>query len=105
MDLRAQAASIVEKIVPLVERLAQQLAGPPGTATARLDPRELERQCRDVGLAVGHEVFAQLLHAYGDGKQGTTRRCPCGGTRRWVGQRPRALRDLMNREVILERAY
>ncbi len=105
MDLRAQVGSIVEKIVPLVERLAQQLDGPPGTAAARLDPRELERQCRDVGLAVGHEVFVQLLHAYGDGKQSPLRRCPCGGTRRWVGQRPRALRDLMNREVILERAY
>jgi hypothetical protein len=105
MDLRAQVESIVEKIMAAVQALANQLDGPPATAAQRLDPRALERQCRDLGLAVGHEVFVRLLQGYGTGKQGTAVGCGCGGTRRWVGMRARTLRDLMNREVTLERAY
>ena len=105
MDLRAQVESIVEKIMAAVQALATQLDGPPATAAQRLDPRALERQCRDLGLAVGHELFVRLLRGYGDGTRGTAVRCGCGGTRRWVGRRSRTLRDLMNREVTLERAY
>ncbi|MBI2468207.1 MAG: hypothetical protein HYV62_10400 [Candidatus Rokubacteria bacterium] len=105
MDLRAQVESIVEKILPAVEALAARLEGPAATAAARLDPRELERQCRDLGLAVGHELFVGLIRAYGDGQQGSRVRCACGGTRRWVDTRPRRVRDLMNREVTLTRAY
>lgn len=101
MDLRDQVGSIVEKIVTEVQTLAAQLEGP----GPRPDPRELERQCRDLGLAVGHELFVQLLRAYGDGKRGPTSRCPCGGLRRYVGTRSRTLRDLMNRVLTLERAY
>jgi len=105
MDLPAQVTSIVEKILPAVQALVTQLEGPVGPAAERLDPRDLERRCRDLGLAVAHELFVRLLQAYGDGKQGTTVRCACGGHRRWVGTRPRTLRDLMNREVTLQRAY
>lgn len=102
MDLRTQVESIVEEVMVAVQSLAAQLEGP---AAARPDPRELERQCRDLGLAVGHELFVRLLRAYGDGKQGAAVRCPCGGLRRWVGTRSRTLRDLMNRWLRLERAY
>jgi hypothetical protein len=105
MDLRSQVESIVEKILPAVETLAARLEGPAATAAARLDPRELERQCRDLGLAVGHELFVGMLQGYGEGQQGTRVRCACGGTRRWVDTRPRTMRDLMNREVTLTRAY
>ena len=106
MDLRAQVEGIVEKILPAVEAWAARLeAGPTATAPARLDPRELERQCRDLGLAVGHELFARLVQAYGDGRQSSRVGCACGGTRRWVGTRSRRVRDLMNREVTLARAY
>jgi hypothetical protein len=105
MDLRAQVESIVEKILPAVEALAARLEGPAATAAARLDPRELERQCRDLGLAVGHELFVSVLRKYGDGHQGPRVRCACGGTRRWVDTRPRTVRDLMNRAVTLPRAY
>jgi len=105
MDLQSQVESIVEKILPAVQALASQLEGPGAPAVARLDPRELERQCRDLGLAVGHELFVRLLQAYGDGRQGPAVRCPCGGTRRWVETRARTLRDLMNRDVTLGRAY
>lgn len=106
MDLRAQAEAIVEKMLPAVEALAARLeAGPAATAPTRLDPRVLERHCRDLGLAVGHELFAGLVQAYGDGHQGPRVRCACGGMRRWVGTRPRRVRDLMNREVTLARAY
>lgn len=105
MDLLPQVASIVEKILPAVQALVARLEGPPATAAQRLDPRELERQCRDLGLAVAHELFVHLLQGYGDGKQGTAVRCACGATRRWVGTRSRTLRNLMNREVTLARAY
>lgn len=105
MDLMPQIESIVEKILPTVQALAAGWKNTAGPSEERLDPRELERQCRDLGLAVGHEVFGRLLQAYGDGKQGTAVRCPCGGARRWVGTRARTLRDLMNREVTLQRAY
>jgi len=103
MDLTPQVESIVEEIMGTVQRLAAELEGP--TPAARPDPRELERRCRDLGLAVGHELFVQFLRAYGDGKQGPTVRCPCGGLRRYVGTRARTLRDLMNRMLTLERAY
>jgi hypothetical protein len=100
MDLRAQVESIVEKILPAVEAWAARLeAGPPATAPTRLDPRELERHCRDLGLAVGHDLFARLVQAYGDGRQSPRVHCACGGTRRWVGTRSRRVRDLMNREA------
>jgi hypothetical protein len=102
MDLRSQVESIVEEIMGTVQRLATRLEGP---AAERPDPRELERQCRDLGLAVGHELFVQLLRTYGDGKQGAAVRCRCGGLRRYVGTRSRRLRDLMNRQLTLERAY
>lgn len=105
MDLLTQVASIVEKIGPGVEALAARLAGPAETAPARLTPGDLEQQCRDLGLAVAHELLAHLVQAYGDGKQGTTVRCPCGAWRRWVGTRSRTLRDLMNRELTVRRAY
>jgi len=101
MDLRNQVGSMVEKIVADVQGLVAHVEEP----GSRLDPRELERRCRDLGLAVGHELFVRLLQAYGDGKQGTTVRCACGGIRRWVGTRPRTLRDLMNRALTLARAY
>ncbi len=105
MDLHTQVSTIVDKIMDRVQALAAQLEEAPGRAPERLDPRDLERQCRDLGLAVGHELFVRLLQAYGDGKRGTVVRCGCGGTRRWVETRPRTLRDLMNRLVTLERAY
>jgi len=92
---------MVEKIVADVQGLVAQLEEP----GSRLDPREVERQCRDLGLAVGHELFVHLLQAYGDGRQGPAVRCPCGGLRRWIGTRSRVLRDLMNRLLTLERAY
>jgi len=101
MDLRNQVGSMVEKIVADVQGLVAHLEEP----GSRLDPRELERQCRDLGLAVGHELFVHLLQAYGDGRQGPAVRCPCGGLRRWIGTRSRVLRDLMNRLLTLERAY
>ncbi|MBI4590886.1 MAG: hypothetical protein HY725_18840 [Candidatus Rokubacteria bacterium] len=103
MDLVPQVDSIVEGIMGAVQSLAAQLEGP--APAARLDPRELERRCRDLGLAVGHELFVQLLRAYGDGRQGAATRCPCGGLRRYVGTRSRQVRDLMNRLLTLERAY
>jgi len=83
MDLRAQVEAIVEKkTLPAVEALAARLeAGPTATAPTRLDPRELERHCRDL---VGHELFARLVHEYGDGRQGPRVACACGGTHRWV---------------------
>jgi hypothetical protein len=65
MDLRSQVESIVEKILPGVEALAARLGGPAAPAAAQLDQRELERQCCDLGLAVGHEVFVSLLQEYG----------------------------------------
>ncbi len=102
MDLRSQVERIVEEILGAVQRVAAPLEGPAG---GRGDPRELERQGRDLGLAVGHELFVQLLRAYGDGKQGAVVRCPCGGLRREGGTRPRRLRALMNRWLTLERAY
>jgi hypothetical protein len=106
MDLRAQVEGIVEKILPAVEAWAARLeAGPTTTAPTRLDPRELERQCRDLGLAVGHDLFVRLVQAYGDGRQGPRVGCACGATRRWVGTRSRRVRDLMNRDVTLARAY
>ncbi len=101
MDLHNQVGSMVEKIVADVQGLVAHLE----ESGSRLDPRELERQCRDLGLAVGHELFVHLLQAYGDGRQGPAVRCPCGGLRRWIGTRARVLRDLMNRLVTLERAY
>jgi hypothetical protein len=80
MDLRAQVEAIVEKILPAVEALAARLeAGPTATAPTRLDPRALERHCRDLGLAVGHGLFARLVQEYGDGHQGPRVRCACGG--------------------------
>jgi hypothetical protein len=101
MDLRTQVEGIVAKLVPVVERLAAQLeAGPPD-----LDPAELERQCRDLGLTVAHEVLAALWGRYGTGDHGPAVRCPCGGTRRRLGLRSRTLRDLMNRALTVTRAY
>jgi hypothetical protein len=101
MDLRAQVEGIVAKIVGVVEALARQVEqGPTGIA-----PEEFERRCRDLGLAVAHDL-AQLLWArYGTGDQGPAVRCPCGGTRRRQGLRTRAVRDLMNRTLTGERAY
>jgi len=111
MDLHTQVVSIVEKIVADVQALAARLEGPNATATERVDPRDLERQCRDLGLAVGHELFVRLLEAYGDGKQGTRVRCPCGGLRRWVGARASPARphepgpDAGARLVLLSRVW
>ncbi len=101
MDLRTQVEGIVAKIIGAVEELATRVeAGP-----ARLGPDELERDCRDLGLAVAHEVLALLWPRYGTGDQGPAVRCPCGGTRRRRGRRPRTVRDLMNRPLTIERAY
>ena len=106
MDLHERVECVEEHPFPSVESWAARWApSPPATAPARLDPRELERQCRDLGLAVGHELFARLVQAYGDGRQSSRVGCACGGTRRWVGTRSRRVRDLMNREVTLARAY
>jgi hypothetical protein len=93
MDLRAQVEGIVAKIVEAVDSLAAQVAAGP----AGLGPDELERRCRDLGLAVAHEVVALLWPRYGTGDQGPAVRCPCGGTRRRRGLRPRTMRDLLNR--------
>lgn len=101
MDLQTQVEGIVAKIVEAVEGLAAQVEpGPAG-----LGPDELERQCRDLGLAVGHAVMALLWPRYGTGDQGPAVRCPCGGTRRRRGLRPRTVRDLMNRALTVERVY
>jgi hypothetical protein len=101
MDLRAQVEGIVAKIVEAVESLAAQVAAGP----AGLGPDELERRCRDLGLAVAHEVGALLWPRYGTGDQGPAVRCPCGGTRRRRGLRPRTMRDLLNRPLTIERVY
>lgn len=101
MDLQTQVEGIVTKIVGAVEEVATRLeAGPAG-----LGPDELERQCRDLGLAVAHELVALLWPRYGTGDQGPAVRCPCGGTRRRRGLRPRTVRDLMNRPLTVERVY
>jgi hypothetical protein len=101
MDLRTQVEGIVAKIIGAVEELAVRVeAGPAGVG-----PDELERDCRDLGLSVAHEVLALLWPRYGTGDQGPAVRCPCGGTRRRRGRRPRTVRDLMNRSLIVERAY
>ena len=101
MDLRTQVEGIVAKIIGGVEELAARVeAGPAG-----LGPDELERRCRDLGLAVAHELVALLWPRYGTGDQGAAVRCPCGGTRRRRGLRPRTVRDLMNRPLTVERAY
>jgi hypothetical protein len=103
MDLRAQVEGIIAKILGSVEALATQVAG--GTGTAALPPDQLERQCRDLGLAVGHALLEVLWAGYGTGDHGPQVRCPCGGTRRRQGVRARTLRDLMNRTLTVERVY
>jgi hypothetical protein len=101
MDLRTQVEGIVAKIVGAVEELATRLEREP----AAVAPDELERRCRDLGQAVAHEVLSLLWPRYGTGDQGPAVRCPCGGTRRRRGRRPRTMRDLMNRLLTVERAY
>jgi hypothetical protein len=101
MDLQAQVEGIVAKIVGAVEALARQVGQDP-TAIA---PEVLERRCRDLGLAVAHDLAQWLWPRYGTGDQGPAVRCPCGGTRRRQGLRARAVRDLMNRTLTVERAY
>jgi Uncharacterised protein family (UPF0236) len=101
MDLQPQVASIVAKLRETVETLAQALEpGGPG-----LDPGELERRCRAVGLTFAHDLLALLWPRYGTGDQGPAVRCPCGGTRRRVGRRPRDLRDLLNHTLTVDRTY
>jgi hypothetical protein len=101
MDLQAQVEGIVAKLRGDVEALAQALQpGGPG-----LDPGELERRCRAVGLTLAHELLALLWPRYGTGDQGPAVRCACGGTRRRVGCRPRRLRDLMNHRLTVARTY
>jgi hypothetical protein len=101
MDLLTQVEGRVAKILGAVEAWAAELeADPAGVA-----PDELERRCRDLGLAVAHEVLTVLWARYGTGDQGPAVPCPCGGTRRRRGIRPRTLRDLMNRALTVERAY
>ena len=85
MDLLTQAESRVAKIVDAVEVLATELEADP----ARVAPDELERRCRDLGLAVAHEVLSLLWARYGTGDQGPAVQCPCGGTRRRRGLRSR----------------
>ena len=101
MDLQAQVEGIVAKIAGAVEELATQLESEP----ASVAPDELERRCRDLGQAVAHEVLSLLWPRYGTGDQGPAVRCPCGGTRRRRGRRPRTMRDLMNRSLTVERTY
>jgi hypothetical protein len=101
MDLQAQVEGIVAKIAGAVEELATQLEREP----ASVAPDELERRCRDLGLVVAHEVLTTLWSRYGTGDQGPAVRCPCGGTRRRHGRRPRTMRDLMNRPLTVERTY
>ncbi len=101
MDLLTQVESRVAKKLQAVEAWAAELASDPkGVA-----PDELERRCRDLGLAVAHEVLDLLWAHYGTGDQGPAVQCPCGGTRRRRGLRPRTLRDLMNRPLTVRRAY
>jgi Uncharacterised protein family (UPF0236) len=50
-------------------------------------------------------VLTTLWSRYGTGDQGPAVRCPCGGTRRRHGRRPRTMRDLMNRPLTVERTY
>jgi hypothetical protein len=101
MDLLPQVEGIVEKITRTVETW---LAAQKGWSAGQ-DLRTLARECRDLGLAVGHTVFATLIDRYGDGRQGARVRGGCGGTRRWRGTRRRTVHDLMNRDVTLRRAY
>jgi hypothetical protein len=101
MDLQAQVEGIVAKLRGDVEAVAQALE-PGGTG---LDPGDLERRCRAVGLTLAHELLALLWPRYGTGDQGPAVRCACGGTRRRVGHRPRTLRDLMNHSLTVERTY
>jgi hypothetical protein len=101
MDLRAQVEGIVAKIAGAVEELATEVEREP----ASVAPDELERRCRDLGQAVAHEVLSLLWPRYGTGDQGPAVRCPCGGTRRRRGRRPRTMRDLMNRLLTVERTY
>lgn len=101
MDLRAQVEGIVAKIAGAVEELATRLESEPGAVA----PDELERRCRDLGQAVAHEALNLLWPRYGLGDQGPAVPCPCGGTRRRRGRRPRTMRDLMNRPLTIERTY
>jgi hypothetical protein len=101
MDLRTQVEGIVAKIAGAVEELATQLEREP----ASVAPDALERRCRDLGQAVAHEVLSLLWPRYGTGDQGPAVRCPCGGTRRRRGRRPRTMRDLMNRSLTVARTY
>jgi hypothetical protein len=78
MDLLTQVEGRVAKILGAVEELAVHLEAAP----AAMAPAELERRCRDLGLAVAHEVLSLLWARYGTGDQGPTSRCPCGGGRR-----------------------
>jgi hypothetical protein len=66
MDLLTQVEGRVAKILGAVEAWAAELeADPAGVA-----PDELERRCRDLGLAVAHEVLTVLWARYGTGDQG-----------------------------------
>ena len=101
MDLQAQVEGIVAKLRGDVEALAQALE----LGGTGLDPGDLERRCRAVGLTLAHELLALLWPRYGTGDEGPAVRCACGGTRRRVGHRPRTLRDLMNHSLTVERTY
>jgi hypothetical protein len=101
MDLLAQVEGSVAKMLRVVETWAAELEADP----RRIAPEELERRCRDLGLAVAHDVLRRLWPRYGTGDQGPSVPCPCGGTRRRRGQRPRTLRDLLNRPLTIERTY
>lgn len=101
MDLQAQVESMVAKLRGAVETLAAAW----DADGAGLDPGDLERRCRAVGLTLAHDLLALLWPRYGTGDQGPHVRCPCGGTRRRVGRRSRGLRDLLNHTLTVERTY
>jgi hypothetical protein len=68
------------------------------------DLRQLEHGVRDRSLALGGRVLEQALALTGNGYQGCSRGCACGGRQRFVNHRPRRVVTLLG-ELTVRRAY
>ncbi len=69
-----------------------------------VDLCQLEHGVRDQSLALGGRVLEQALALSGNGYQGGSRACPCGGRQRFVSHRAKRLVTLLG-ELTVRRAY
>ena|SRR5579871_3154415 len=68
------------------------------------DLNEVEAKVREAVLRVGARAVELQLEGKKLGYEGSSRPCPCGGTQKFVGHRPRTLASLLG-PLTFERAY